>query len=104
MSNINYRNDIPKHYVRKYGWLPACQLQARVIKNRIKKNPLRYFTFCAADAIDVFMLARKGILKMSDQTGRIEGVFFCEKDEQAFGKIAALIGSLNKGSRANLKK
>lgn len=97
MSHIDYRTDIPKHFVRKNGWLPACKIQKRAIRKRSKKIPLRYFTFCAAEAIDVFMLEREQILQRSQQTGRLESVFFCEKDLEAFGKIADLIGSPAQG-------
>jgi hypothetical protein len=97
MAHIDYSTDPLKHYVRKYGWLPACQEQAATIRKRIKKTPLRYFTFCAAEAIDVFLLEREKILTRSKQTGRLEGVYFCEKDEKAFGEIADLIGSPEQG-------
>lgn len=104
MTRIDYSTDVPKHYVRRNGWLSACQQQARTVKKRSKKIPLRYFTFCAADAIDVFMLEREGILKRSSETGRLEGVFFCEADEDAFGKIADLIGSPEQGFLGQFEK
>ncbi len=104
MSHIDYSADILKHYVRKYAWLPACQLQLSTAKKRSKKIPLKYFTFCAADAIDVFMLAREGILRRSEQTGRLDGVYFCEKDAEAFGKIADLIGSPEQGFQGEFEK
>ena len=64
---INYETDPLKHYVRKRGWLRAAKQQKHVIGKRLKKVPLRYFTFCAVDAIDVFMLERAGILKRSEK-------------------------------------
>lgn len=97
MSHIDYRTDIPKHFIRTNGWLPACKKQKQAIRRRSKKIPLRYFTFCAAEAIDIFMLEREQILQRSEQTGRLESVYFCEKDQQAFGKIADLIGSPEQG-------
>lgn len=104
MTHIDYKTDIAKHYVRRNGWLPACKNQASVIRKRLKKVPLRYFTFCAADAIDVFMLARERIIERSPQTGRLEGVFFCERDEDDFGKIAELIGSPEQGFQGDFEK
>ena len=96
MTGIDYATDVLKHYVRKYGWLPAC-LEQRSAVSPSRRDPLRYFTFSAAEAIDVFMLERAGILKRSDESGRLESVFFCERDEEAFGKIARLIGSPAQG-------
>jgi hypothetical protein len=104
MSHINYSTDIPKHYVRRNGWLSACRKQAAFVKKRSKRIPLRYFTFCAADAIDVFMLEREGVVKRSEDSGRLEGVYFCEKDDEAFGTIAALIGSPEQGFRGKFEK
>src|SRR2546423_4463299 len=104
MPHIDYSTDIFKHYVRSEGWLPACRQQARAIRNRSKKFPLRYFTFCAADAIDVFMLERAGILRRSEETGRLEGVFFCERNEEDFGRIADLIGSPAQGFQGEFER
>ena len=104
MPHIDYRKDVPKHYVRKYGWLPASKKQKQAIKKRSKKIPLRYFTFCAAEAIDVFMLEREQILQRSELTGRLENVYFCEKDQAAFGKIADLIGSPEQGFEGDFAK
>ena len=104
MAHIDYSSDILKHYVRKNGWLPACREQSNFLKNRSKKIPLRYFTFCAAEAIDVFMLEREHILKRSIQTGRLEGVYFCEKNPEDFGKIASLIGSPEQGFQGEFDK
>ena len=94
---INYEKDPLKHYVRIDGWLKAIQQQKEAIANRLEEIPLRYFTLCAAQAIDVFMLERKGILNRSEETGRLEGVYFCERDDENFGKIASLIGSPENG-------
>ena len=93
MTHINYENDLPKHYVRRYGWLEAAKEQKRAIRTR----PMRYFTFCAEGAIDVFMLERAEILKRSATRGWLEGVYFCEKNEEAFGRIADFIGSPEQG-------
>lgn len=106
MARIDFKTDIPKHFVRKYGWLPACQNQLIACRKKryLNNYPLRYFTFCAAEAIDVFMLEREGILKRSDETGRLQGVYFCEQDAKDFGIIADLIGSPEQGFRGELEK
>ena len=102
--HINYETDPLKHYVRKHGWLTAARQQKHVIKNRSKRIPLRYFTFCAAEAIDVFMLEREGILERSEDTGRLEGVYFCEVDLNNFGIIADLIGSPEQGFQGEFER
>ena len=97
MSYINFERDLLKHYVRRYGWLGATKQQKHAIRGRSKSIPLRYFTFCAEAAIDVFMLVHEGIIERSEQTGRLEGVYFCEQDDSKFGIIADLIGSPAQG-------
>ena len=101
---INFEMDPLKHYVRKYGWLTAARQQKQAIRNRSKRIPLRYFTFCAAEAIDVFMLEHEGILKRSEETGRLEGVYFCEEDLNKFGIIDDLIGSPGNGFQGAFEK
>ena len=101
---INYETDPLKHYVRRHGWLTATKQQKQAIRNRSKRIPLRYFTFCAAEAIDVFMLEREGILGRSGDTGRLEGVYFCEADDKSFGTIADLIGSPEQGFQGQFEK
>lgn len=89
---VDFEKDLLKHYVRKHGWLTAAKEQKHVIRNRSKNIPLRYFTFCAAEAIDVCMLECEGILERSEQTGHLESVYFCEKNPRDFARIADLIG------------
>ena len=97
MSQIDFATDTLKHYVRRCGWLAAAKDQKYAISRRSKRIPLRYFTFCAEEAIDVFMLVHEGIIERSEQTGRLEGVYFCEQDDSKFGIIADLIGSPAQG-------
>ena len=104
MSQIDFETDTLKHYVRRCGWLIAAKDQKHAISRRSKRIPLRYFTFCAAEAIDVFMLEREGIIERSAQTGRLEGVYFCERDLNEFGIIADLIGSPEQGFQGQFEK
>ena len=104
MSNINFEKDLLKHYVRKCCWLNAAKKQKQAIKNRSKNIPLRYFTFCAAEAIDVFMLEYEGILERSKKTGYLESVYFCEKDPGDFARIANLIGLSAQGFLGEFEK
>lgn len=104
MSHIDFTTDIPKHYVRRYGWYDACRNQNRIVRRRSRQIPMRYFTFCAAEAIDVFMLERDGMFQRSEDTGRLDGVYFCENDEHEFGIIANLIGSPEQGFLGDFEK
>lgn len=104
MSNIDYTTDLLKHYVRMNGWLAASRKQKKAIRKRNKNIPLRYFTFCAAEAIDVFMLELYKILDRSKDTGWLNSVYFCEKDENSFGRIADLIGSPTQGFLGSFEK
>lgn len=101
MSRINYDTDIVKHYVRYNGWLKAFtdrSKSVRAARNGGRRTlPLKYFTFCASSAIDVFMLEKAKLLKRDKESGRLENVFFCEKDEEEFATISNLIGSAEAG-------
>jgi hypothetical protein len=97
VGSVDYSSDFLKHYIRRECWLPACHLRNSAIRRYKDKYPVRYFTFCAADAIDVFMLAQDGVLQRSSKSGRLETVYFCEEDPQVFSTIAALIGSPQQG-------
>jgi len=94
ISRINYDVDIAKHFVRLNGWLPAAGYRAsRVGANRDPK----YLTFCAANAIDVFLLEQEGHVKRDPKTSRLNSVYFCERTPDDFGTISSLIGSGHQG-------
>src|SRR5262249_32670090 len=77
---------------RMHGWRPTCT----ATYGRRLKRPVRYFTFCAASAIDVFMLERAGILRRDGEM-RLVSTFFCERDPADFAEISRLIGSAEQG-------
>lgn len=93
-TRLDYDSDILKHYVRLNAWLPAAREQHEAIAN---PGPLRYFTFCAASAIDVFMLLDAGLLDREPDTGCIEGPFFCEEKPEDFNRISQLLGAHDQG-------
>lgn len=103
-GRVDYLTDNKKHFIRKNLWLPACVKQRELAGRHLAKVPLRYFTFCAEEAIDVFMLARERILPRQPETGRLEGVYFCEADEIAFSRIAGLVGSPERGFLGDFTK
>ncbi len=97
MADIDFKTDRLKHYIRSNAWLPACVSQRESVLNRIKAVPLRHFTFCAAEALEVFMLEKEGILARDEDSGRLEGVYYCEEDPVSFKRIAGYIGSPEQG-------
>lgn len=94
-----YDRDLPKHFVRMYSWLPLCVDRK---KNLGKKRDIRYFTLCAAKAMDVFMLERAKVLKRT-RDNHLHGVWFCEGDLYQFQEINRLIQTSERGFPAPLE-
>ena len=92
---LNYDSDPPKHYVRINGWLPAALDQ--LDRSAHLKRPIAYFTFCASNAIDVFLFLNEGILRRNPETGIIENAYFCEKKAVEFTRITDLFGASEPG-------
>jgi hypothetical protein len=92
-GRLNYDRDLAKHFVRVDGWLPAVKHRAQ----RNGANTFRYLTFCAAEAIDVFLIEKEIPLSRDATTLRLSGVYFCERRLEDFPKIADLIGSQEQG-------
>lgn len=86
MSVPDYDTYYAKHCARFYGWLPASIEH----KGQLGRKPLKYFTLCAEQAIDIFMLESEGVLSR-DQNGRLPNVIICEKERRAVGKIFELV-------------
>jgi hypothetical protein len=81
---IDYKTDLVKHFIRTDGWLPLCRRRLKTIRKTEKKNRrLRYFTFCANDAMDVLMLNLAGIVKQADETDLFDTVVFFDKTEES---------------------
>jgi len=86
MSNIDYDKHYPKHCVRYYGWLPA----SKVLKELIEKESIKYFTLCAKQAIDVFMLELEGVI-LRDQNRKLPNVIICEKEPRDAAEIFKIV-------------
>ncbi len=86
MRDIDYDKYYAKHCARYYGWLPAT----KAYQKQIKKKPLKYFTLCGEEAIDVFMLELESALSR-DKTKRLPNVFICECNEDVARRILALV-------------
>src|SRR5947209_7184205 len=62
MKTFPLAKDPKKHFVRLNLWLPFCDSRARALRASRPERPLRYFTLCAEDALDVLLLERYGVL------------------------------------------
>lgn len=86
MSNIDFDTHYPKHCARYYGWLPA----SKAYQEQIGGKPLKYFTLCARQAIDVFMLELEGVLSRDDNR-KLPNVVICEKEPKDAADIFKLV-------------
>ncbi len=79
-----FENDLLKHYVRTHGWLPSCRRRLMAIRRQDPRNPrrLRYFTFCAAGAVDVLMLDVAKVIRRSS-TDKFDTVVFFDRTPEA---------------------
>lgn len=96
-----YWDDLKKHEKRLEHWLPCI----RDVFNRLAgQRPLRYFTLCARTMIDVFMLVRAKLVLYDPETHAIQGVQFCEYDEESFVAIRDLIARESSGFLGELEE
>ena len=94
-TKLDWANDVVKHYVRREAWLPAALAQAEATRD-VGREP-KYLTFCAAEAIDVFLFLRDGILVRDPGTNRVLNTYFCERNPEDFTEITQLVGSIEQG-------
>lgn len=83
---MNYDENYPKHCARYYGWLPA----SKEYRKKTKGKPIKYFTLCAKEAIDVFMLELEGVL-LRDRNRKLPNVVICEKEPIDAAEILNLV-------------
>ena len=83
---MNYDEYYAKHCARYYGWLAA----SKEYHKQIKRKSLKYFTLCAEEAIDVFMLELEGVL-LRDQNKKLPNVVICEKEPRDAAEILKLV-------------
>ena len=94
-TKLNWDTDVVKHYVRRFGWLPAASAQFAASRNadRVPK----YFTFCASNALDVFLFLNEGVLSRDPETDVVLNTYFCEARADEFNRISQLIGAHEQG-------
>jgi len=77
-----YDNYVGKHFARMKGLSTASKKYVKATgKDRVK-----YFTLCAVEAIDVFMLEKDKVLKR-DPDGKLTGVIVCESKAEDADRI-----------------
>lgn len=107
-KDLNYNTDIIKHHVRYYGWIKPFKTILNFVDAEVKKGrrveKCKYLTFCAIQAIDVFLFEFLKFLHRNKDTSRLENVYFCENDQEAFTIIQRLIGSAEQGIFGDFKK
>ena len=94
-TQLDWASDVVKHYVRREAWLPAALAQAEASRN-VGREP-KYLTFCAAEAIDVFLFLMDGVLVRDPGTNRVLNTYFCERNPEDFTEITRLVGSNEQG-------
>ena len=94
-TRLDWDTDVAKHYVRRQAWLPAAVTQAE--SSRISGREPKYLTFCAAQAIDVFMLLKEGVLTRDPESGVVLNTYFCEKRPAEFNHISQSVGAHEQG-------
>lgn len=80
---------LKKHTKRSQHWLPRAQQLHDALDG---SRRFRYFTLCARTMIDVFMLARDGILSHDASFGNLSEVVFCESDQEDYPEIIEMLG------------
>lgn len=79
---FKYADDLLKHEVRTSGWLPVCRNRLNLIRRastrQARQRRLRYFTFCAVEAMDVLMLDVARIIRRSEND-KFDTVFFFDR-------------------------
>lgn len=103
----DYDKEVVKHYVRIKSWISPFKKTynraERLFRDNKRDQRFKYLTFCAKNAIDVFLLEKEGLLYRDPKTKRLVNVFFCEEIEEDFVKIEQLIGSESQGFKGKFE-
>ena len=100
-TRIDWDADVSKHYVRRRAWLPAALAQVEASR-RSGRQP-KYLTFCAANAIDVFLFLKEGVISRDRHTDVVQDTYFCERYDEEFNEISQLIGAHEQGFLGDFK-
>lgn len=107
-KKLNYNTDPVKHFVRAKGWLPAFRtiknFVDREVREKKRTERCKYLTFCAVQAVDVFMLEQSRYIHRDTNTKRLNNVYFCETELESFSAIKQMIGAADNGFYGDFKK
>jgi len=82
---FKYEDCLLKHHIRTHVWLPICKNRKGLVKSartkKARERRLRYFTFCAAGAIDVLTLDVERVIRPSEN-GWFDVVCFFDWNEE----------------------
>ncbi len=82
---FRYEDCLRKHHIRTKCWLPLCKKRKQIVKSstirKARERRLRYFTFCAAGAIDVLLLDLEKVIRPSSN-GWFDVVCFFDRTEE----------------------
>jgi hypothetical protein len=84
VGSFLYDRCLLKHHVRRDGWLVACKRRLKALRagrSPKQQRRLRYFTFCATNAMDVLMLDIERVIRQSSDDRFDTVFFFCREDE-----------------------
>ena len=101
-TRIDWDVDVVKHYVRRHAWLPAARSQRDATRGAGRQ--VTYLTFCAAQALDVFLFLKEGILTRDPETDVVSNAYFCEQKSDIFQEISELIGPHDQGFLGNFQE
>ena len=94
-TKLDWDMDVVKHYVRRFGWLPAASDQFAASRDA-NRDP-KYFTFCASNALDVFLFLNEGVLSRDPETDVVSNTYYCEAKPDEFNRISQLVGAHEQG-------
>jgi hypothetical protein len=105
---VDYDKDIIKHYVRKNGLvIPFKKIMNHAERHyggKERAERFKYLTFCAKNAIDVFLFEKEKLLYRDGVSKRLVNVYFCEENLEDFTTIQKLIGSAKQGFYGNFNE
>lgn len=74
-----YAEGVPKHYVRKIGWLEPVKRYIQQMREAEVDRPIKYLTLPGAPAIDIGVMWKAGVIYR--EAGRWPYVAICDRED-----------------------